>query len=382
MKTNVEVLKNLNPINFRNTNSLVCIQILKNCENGKVFLYDKTNDKNITEEFTEISPIEIDKDNLFLLVNIDGKCGIYDTTSGTFAYKPIYDSVKFIDSENSVQRADGMTYMCILELFGNSGVFTFTKKNGEIIDRASLIPVSNYDNIQTNLFSENLKSFSINNGLKNVSKLTQRMLFIEVSKGEEKGCFVIKNNTVENEKQNSNNGNYEIIMEVPIKYNKIRPSEFNGIDGLYGEYIDGDDIYLYETTQNFIGDKNGVYSPIEKKIVLNDLRVISSLNKGLLLCGNNEGLYGVLMNGSQIVPSKFSPQIILEEVEENNNYIYKFLLMDENGTVYEYKSTLNNWNQNLVISQLNNNKESKKTEEFLDDLLNGLFNKSDEEKNK
>lgn len=377
MKSNFEVVENLNPINLKNSNSLVYTQILKNCKNGKVFLYDKTNDINLTEEFTEILPIEIDTDNLFLLVNIDGKCGIYDVTSDNYAYKPIYDSVRFIDSENSVQRIDGKTYMCVLELCGNSGLFTFTKNNGEIIDRESLIPVSDYDDIQTNLFTQNINSIYIDKGFKKILKATQRMLFIEVSKDKKKGCFVIKNNTIENDKQNVNNGKFETIIEVPIIYDKIRPSEFNGVDGLDNKYIDGDEVYLYETTQNFIGSKNGVYSPIQRKIVLNDSQVISTLKKGLLLCANNEELYGVLMNGKQIVPSKFAPQIILEEYEKNDDYIYKFLVVDKTGTVYDYKSTIHNWKENLTITQLNNNEECKRTEKFIDDLLNGFYNMED-----
>jgi len=48
-------------------------------------------------------------------------------------------------------------------------------------------------------------------------------------------------------------------------------------------------------------------------------------------------------------------------------------VIDEDGSVFEYKSTVNNWNKNLVVTKLNDNKDYEHSNQCFDEFLNDLF---------
>lgn len=379
MIDNMQIVKELKPVYVKNEDNQTNLQILQNRENGKYYIFDKSKNKLTNKAYDEIDTIEIDSNNLFMLLNENGKCGIYDFTSNCWVYEPQYKSIRFIDSENSVQRKSGTTYMCVLELGGVSGLFTFTKENGQIIDKQSLIPIANYDNIQTNLFSDNISSMSTYNGLRCVDNFINNYLFVEIEKDGKKGCVVIKNQISKSKYNEACGGEFEQFINVDAKYQNIRPSEFNGVDGIQDGEITGDEVYLYDTMKHCIGDKTGVYYPIDRKIILNNREVIKNLERGLLLFESNDN-FGVLHNGLEIIPAKFSPQMMLEEVEDSeDNTTHKFMLSDKDLKVYEYQSNFTNWNKYLQISKYDMRQTAEDYERRLNQFFENLFNETDDE---
>ena len=151
---NLKVIKNLKPIYLKNNQYLKNIKIIQDENTNKYSIIDSAENLDNENWYDEIDSVEADNENLFLLLNKNGKCGVFDYIEKQWIFKPQYDSIRFIDSKDSIQRKDGKTYMCVLEMFGTSGLFTFTKKDGKIIDRQSLIPADKYKGIQTNLFTD------------------------------------------------------------------------------------------------------------------------------------------------------------------------------------------------------------------------------------
>ena len=161
-------------------------------------------------------------------------------------------------------------------------------------------------------------------------------------------------------------------MQVDCKYEKIRPSQFDGCDGVTEGYINGEEVYYYENMDHHIGDKNGVYYPVRRKIMLNDREINKRLEQRLLLFGGSEG-FGVLYNGNEIIPAKYSPQILEEIKDLDDDSFNQFTLANKDDMIYEYTSKLDSWKKHLDVKKYTYNQYFRRDEDELDKFIEEIL---------
>ena len=348
------------------SNKPIRINVMRNIQNSKVFLFDSIKNEVVFPERDEIEIFQ-DDEELLLITNNQGKCGIFDMMSRCWAYPEHYNSVSLIENKDSVQRSYGKTFMCVLESAGFSGVFTFTKDKDKIVDRSSLFQVDKFTRIETNLFSQKHKTFGKVGRKPNEN--IENFLFVELQKDKKVGAVVIKNNITKLEDGTIEGGEFETTIVVPTEYSTIRPSEFDGHDGYIDdsqEYLKNfDDVYLYEKNNYHVGSRDGVYSKYKKHICLNDSNIIAMLSRKLLLCSRN-GDYGVLCGDQLIVDTKYSPQILFDNAENQDELLDRFTVVDNYGNICEITSKLGAWQKNRKIKVMS-------MDEYEQEKINEMF---------
>lgn len=319
------------------------ITILEDKGSGKFTINNPDSLGLENDVYDEIKLIDVNE-NVFLLINKGGKCGLFDAVEKSWIYKPEYDRIRFIDIQETPQGDIGKSYMCELEINGFSGLFLFTKCGNSIVAKESLITPDKYTEIHPTLFSEKRVYFTNESG---ANEILNQILFVELKKGSMMGCEVIKNTLHTNKAKKTMMQRNQKLMNIECKYSLVRPSQFDGDDGYIkgSESFEPDDIYIYEIAKNHVGADNNIHYPIQKKICLNQNIIMETLEKKLLLFATDEG-YGVLHGDEEIIPPYYSPQMLCKEEKKDGEYKTKFILMDGNCNLHEITSILGDWKRN------------------------------------
>ena len=289
-------------------------------------------------------------------IKIDDRCGIYDESNDNWIIPNIYDSIQMIPMPNTIQENDNQSFMCILENYGMSALYNISlNKNGEC-KIGQLIPLDNYDSINSQFFNFNKKYYIANKK----ESLNKDVLYIEIVKNKKMGCYIY---------EKIDDSKMKLISKIDCLYDDLRPSLFDAQDGLdldSSETYSNSDCYLYEKTKHFVGNKNGVYTNIYRRLVMNESELINTIEQGFLIYKLNH-TWGVLYKGEKLVHPKYSPLFYKEEVEDSDGeYKTQIRAATRSGDIYQYLFTPANWKNDLRVTKVDGDNE--KLENLLDEL--------------
>ena len=342
-----EVIQNLK--NFK--------KIIKNKQTNKVSLYDLKKNKIILDNYNELTVYQHD-DTEYAATNSNGKCGIFDISTQKWIFPEIYDKIRIIPATDTLQEGINISCMCVLESYGNSTLFSFSRNQDGKYLLKQIVPADTYDDIQTQLFEDIRSSYSF--GKKSV--FSDSVLYIELTKNKKKGCIIFNK---------ENDGKINKIIQVDCKYDDLRPSLFDGKDDLnlsHGESYRNSDCYLFETVPYVVGNLGK--KQIKRTLIVNNSKCVNTLRKKLLIYKQNN-LWGVLHNSEEIISAQFGPLFTMN-TDKDDEYKTSFKGTNLNGKVHEFISYLDErWNKNLIIKTYEENNEQVSAKNFLKIL--GVF---------